>query len=129
MKVYVSKQRMNDTDHGWILSSHPDVQIKMNDALFQSLSEGWYEENFAVQLSTCNAKMLRKLKRLASLGEDVYFGFWLEEGNRLFQVQMMLKKGSKKKQEIPATLTFIINGLPEIFPIPFTWEEQEGLCS
>lgn len=120
---------MNDTDHGWILSSHPDVQIKMNDALFQSLSEGWYEENFAVQLSTCNAKMLRKLKRLASLGEDVYFGFWLEEGNRLFQVQMMLKKGSKKKQEIPATLTFIINGLPEIFPIPFTWEEQEGLCS
>lgn len=130
MRVYVSKHRMSDTTVGWNLTNTTEIDIEIDETLLYSLFEGWYESDFCVQISTYDANMLRKLKRLAKVGEDVYFGFWLEDGNRLFQVQMMYQVGSRrKKHEIPATLTYYINGFPEIFPILSSYASQEGLCS
>jgi len=130
LKVYVSKHRMFDTNHGLILSAIPEVSISISETLLNSLFDGWFEEDFFVQLSTYDAKTLRKLKRLAKMGDDLYFGFWMENGNRLFQVKMMLQKGRRRrKQEIPSSLIFAINGLPEIFPIACSIGTQRSLCS
>jgi hypothetical protein len=118
LKVYISKHRMFDTRNGWNLTSTKEIDIKTDEVLLLSLFEGWYEEHFYVKVSTYNPTTLRKLKRLGKVGEDVYFGFWLEDGNRLFQVQMIFQEGNRRrKYEIPATLTYYINGFPEIFPI------------
>lgn len=129
MKVYVSRHRMFDATKGWNLTNTQEVNIEINETLLHSLAGGWYQEDFYVQLSTYDVNALRKLKRMAKVGGNVYFGFWLE-GNRLFQVQMMFQEGSRrKKNEIPASLMYLINGFPEIFPKPFPLLNEEGLCS
>lgn len=118
MKVYVSRHRMSDIDDGWEITQLSDVDIQIDKELLFSLFEGYYEENFYLQISTYNANVLRKLKQRAKVGDHLYIGFWSEDENRLFQVQMLFQEsGRRKKYKIPATLTYVIDGFPEIFPL------------
>lgn len=118
MEVYVSKHYMFDTTEGWKLSDTEGVFINIDDALLHALFTGEYHEQFAVHVYTYSASVLRKLKRWAKVGEDVYFGFYIEEEKKAFQVQMLFEQyGRRKKYEIPAQLTFAINGFPQIFQI------------